>query len=429
MTIKSTFIWTSIHTAIKILSGIIMNKVVAVYLGPAGLAIIGQFQNFSQLIINIATGSIHSGIVKYTAENKNDKDLLNKVWSNALFINLFLTVFVTSIIVILNEYLSNKILFSFEYSTLIFIFGVALIFNVLNMYIISIFNGLQDIKLFTIVNIIISLITLVIVTFMTYKYSLIGALYALVITQSVVFIISFFLMYKNYKADFFNSDLFEKIDFSVIKKLLSYGAVSFVSGGMMSLMLLMVRHIIQSDMSIEYAGYWEALWKISTYFTMLTMLPASIYYLPKYAELNNCGDIKIKFLESLKFFLPIQLFFGIILFIFKVYIIKLLFTNEFLLISDVMLFMIIGDIIRVVAYLIVNIMYAKAFVLKLIILDIVYNTMLVILIYFLFKEYTLLGLGYSYLIANIFVFLYVLRFYLKLDYFIKLGEKKCLKIN
>jgi len=423
MTIKSTFIWTTVYTTIKILSGIIMNKIIAVYLGPAGLAMLGQFQNFSQLVINIATGSIHTGVVKYTAENKLNKENLFRIWNNSLYISLILSSFTILLIILLNDFLAIKVLFSNEYSELIVIFGVTLIFNVMNMYILAILNGLQNIKLFTAINIFISISTLLIISFLTIKYQLIGALYALIITQSLVFFISFLLVYKKYKLDFFIIVSLKNFDYLIVKKLLSYGIVSFISGATMSLMLLSVRHIIESDMSLEYAGYWEALWKISIYFTMLTMLPASIYYLPKYAELTTVRDIKAKFLESLKFFAPLQILFGVILFIFKLFIIKLLFTEDFILISPVLIFMIIGDIIRIISYLIVNIMYAKGFMLKLVILDISYNALLTVLIYFLFKEYSLLGLGYSYLIANVFVLLYVLKFYTRLDYFIKRKEK------
>ena len=420
MTIKSTFIWTSVHTVIKILSGIIMNKVIAVYLGPAGLAMIGQFQNFSQLVVNIATGSIHSGIVKYTAENKDDAKQLTKIWNNALYISLVLSLTMTFVIIIFHNYFSNKILFSYEYSNLIIVFSLSIILYVLNMYIISIVNGLQNIKLYTVINIIISLLSLLIISYLSIKYKMIGTLYALILTQSFVFFISLILIYKKYRLSFFRFKTLNKnIDFEIIKKLLSYGLVSFTSGVTLSIMLLSVRYIIQIDASIEYAGYWESLWKISVYFTMIGMLPASIYYLPKYASLKSIVDIKKNFIESLKFFLPLQVFGAFILFYFKLDIIKLLFTDDFLLIAPVLIFMLIGDVLRVVSYLIVNIMYSKGFMLKLIILDISYNSLLIVLVFVLFKQYSLAGLGYSYLIANIFVLLYVLNFYFNIDKLLK----------
>lgn len=423
MTIKKTFIWTGVHTAIKILSGIVMNKIIAVYLGPSGLALIGQFQNFSQLVVNIATGSIHTGIIKYTAEHKEDADSLNKIWNNALLLNIILSVVVTITIMYFHNYFSKYILFSYEYSNLMIVFSLSIILYALNMYIISILNGLQNIKLYTLINIIISLVTLAIITYLSITYKMIGALYALIVTQSFVFFISFFLIYKKYKVSFFKlSTISKNVDIKILKKLISYGMVSFTSGVTLSIMLLIVRYIIQADASIEYAGYWEALWKISVYFTMISMLPASIYYLPKYSSLGSVEEIKSNFFESLKFFLPLQIFVALILFYFKLDIIKLLFTDDFILIAPVLVFMLIGDVLRVCAYLIVNIMYAKGFMLKLVILDISYNMVLVILIYFMFKEYSLRGLGYSYLIANIFVLTYVLRFYFNMEKLLKKGE-------
>ncbi|MFT4803772.1 MAG: O-antigen/teichoic acid export membrane protein, partial [Psychroserpens sp.] len=49
--LKATFIWTAAQVLIKVVCGIIMNKVVAVTLGPSGLALIGQFQNFYSLCV------------------------------------------------------------------------------------------------------------------------------------------------------------------------------------------------------------------------------------------------------------------------------------------------------------------------------------------------------------------------------------------
>ena len=52
MTLIKTSVLSAIATIIKIISGFVINKVVAIYVGPSGLAIIGQLQNFMELIIN-----------------------------------------------------------------------------------------------------------------------------------------------------------------------------------------------------------------------------------------------------------------------------------------------------------------------------------------------------------------------------------------
>ena len=42
MTLIKTSVLTGISTVIQVISGFIVTKVIAVYVGPAGLAIIGQ---------------------------------------------------------------------------------------------------------------------------------------------------------------------------------------------------------------------------------------------------------------------------------------------------------------------------------------------------------------------------------------------------
>jgi len=72
MTLIKTSILSGIATLIKVLTSFLLNTIIAVYIGPAGLAYIGQFQNFSQFVISVATGAIDQGVVKYSAEYKDD---------------------------------------------------------------------------------------------------------------------------------------------------------------------------------------------------------------------------------------------------------------------------------------------------------------------------------------------------------------------
>ncbi|HBC6705092.1 TPA: O-antigen flippase, partial [Proteus mirabilis] len=92
MTLIKTSILSLIATFFKMLSGLIINKAISVYIGPAGLAIIGQFQNFSQLVLIAAQGAINNGVVKYTAEYGKESKLLPILFSTALRISLITSI-------------------------------------------------------------------------------------------------------------------------------------------------------------------------------------------------------------------------------------------------------------------------------------------------------------------------------------------------
>ena len=62
MTLIKTSVLTGISTVIKLVSAFVINKVIAIYIGPAGLAIVGQLQSFTSIITTFSNGEISSGI-------------------------------------------------------------------------------------------------------------------------------------------------------------------------------------------------------------------------------------------------------------------------------------------------------------------------------------------------------------------------------
>jgi PST family polysaccharide transporter len=91
--VKTSF-YTSLSTAINFISGFIVVKVVAVKIGPKGIAYVGQFQNTTAILTMLATAAIASGVVKYLAEFKTDPGKSQKIINTS-----FLIVFLSSLII------------------------------------------------------------------------------------------------------------------------------------------------------------------------------------------------------------------------------------------------------------------------------------------------------------------------------------------
>ena len=62
MNLSQTSFLSLFATAIKMLSGFVINKTAAVYIGPSGIALIGQLQNVVQLVLTLGQGAINSGV-------------------------------------------------------------------------------------------------------------------------------------------------------------------------------------------------------------------------------------------------------------------------------------------------------------------------------------------------------------------------------
>jgi PST family polysaccharide transporter len=68
MTLIKTSLLNAIAVLIKMLTMLGINKVLAIYVGPAGYATLGQFQNAVQMITTSPAGAINTSVTKYTAE-------------------------------------------------------------------------------------------------------------------------------------------------------------------------------------------------------------------------------------------------------------------------------------------------------------------------------------------------------------------------
>ena len=108
--IIKVFSLTSVATLVKMATGLVSVKVVAGIIGPAGVALVGQLNNFASIVMQLACGGINSGVTKYVSEDKEDKGRLRSLLSTALRITVFCSVAVGLVMIAFNRRLSRLIM-------------------------------------------------------------------------------------------------------------------------------------------------------------------------------------------------------------------------------------------------------------------------------------------------------------------------------
>ena len=72
--VKVSFL-NAVAMVIRMLTGFVSVKVVAAIIGPPGIALLGQLNNFTQILLSISNGGINAGVTKYTSEfSGSEKD-------------------------------------------------------------------------------------------------------------------------------------------------------------------------------------------------------------------------------------------------------------------------------------------------------------------------------------------------------------------
>ena len=127
-------------------TGLVSVKVVAGIIGPAGVALVGQLNNFASIVMQLACGGINSGVTKYVSENKEDKRKLYSLLSTALRITVFCSVAVGLVMIAFNRRLSRLIMLDESYGYVFTVFGFTVLLYALNNMLISIVNGFKEFR-------------------------------------------------------------------------------------------------------------------------------------------------------------------------------------------------------------------------------------------------------------------------------------------
>jgi PST family polysaccharide transporter len=77
-------ILNSFGILIRLFTGILSAKAIAVFIGPSGMALMGNFRNVMASIEGIASFGFPNGIVKYVSEYKEDHKKINSLFSTVL---------------------------------------------------------------------------------------------------------------------------------------------------------------------------------------------------------------------------------------------------------------------------------------------------------------------------------------------------------
>ncbi|MFJ3157737.1 O-antigen translocase [Pseudomonas protegens] len=357
MTLIRTGILNGFSVLVKVLTLLGVNKVLAIYVGPAGYAVLGQFQNALQMITTFSTGTINFGVTKLTAEYGENELKQRHVWSTAAAIIFCGSISTMLLLLVFNESLSIWFLKDKKYSGVFICLGFSLLFLTTNTLLLAILVGKKEVERYVLANIAGSLLSLSVVVVMATNFGLYGALIALATYQSVAFFSTLALCYK--KSWFRISYFFYGVNKCVAIDLGKYVLMALTTTICTPVSYIFVRNILGHNVGWEAAGYWEAMVRLSSASLMLVSTTLGIYFLPKITQIKKISDIKKEMLKVCFVILPVTIFFSFVIYILRDFIVLVLFTKDFYPMRELFAWQMLGDVLRVGGWIFMYIMQGK----------------------------------------------------------------------
>ena len=346
----------SVHILLKLIFGFITSKALALFVGANGMAYVGNFRAFLNVLENFSLLGIQNAVVKYVSEFQNDKSKLKSVLATFGLLLLTSSIAISLFLILGADYLSKQIFNHSEIYSFVF-YSIAVVFPlyIFSTFCISVVNGFQEYKNVIYIQIISSAIALIFSVFFIYYYSTIGALVSLIFAPIFVFFVSLFYLKKHIRfRDVLSIDFF---DFKIVKNLSEYVLMAFVSGVIGSFVLLEIRTDIVAITGLQQAGIYEGLQRISSYYLLFVSSIMAIYFYPKLAETNsNSKEIVLHYLKTI---IPLFTIGLVIIYFLRKYIIQVLFSSEFESMESLFLWQLIGDVLKATSLIFGTLLIAK----------------------------------------------------------------------
>jgi PST family polysaccharide transporter len=348
----------SISVVLKIGIGIVTSKIIAIFIGPSGMALVGNMRNFVSLAENISTLGFQNGIIRFIASHKKDSTATAAFISTIFFVLVGVALLLSLLLFFGAEFWTTY-LFGVKsvYGNAIMVFAFTLPWHTLSAFLLAVLNGLGNYQRVIYTNIIGNLLGLgVTVLLVTQMYTL-GAMLSLVITPALLFGVTFF--YLNKELALFSHIKFKLFDWSLLSHLYSFTVMALFTAIVTPLVLLVLRNYIIDSQGLTQAGFWEAISRISTYYFMFLSTLLTVYFLPKLSMATSDSETKAIFYNYFKSVFPLFIGVLVVIYFLRSFIVQVLFTSEFLPVNDLFLWQIVGDVFKAASVILGYEFFAK----------------------------------------------------------------------
>ncbi|KGA24617.1 hypothetical protein AO825_11695 [Pectobacterium brasiliense] len=406
----SVTFFSGLLTLAKMGSGFVIAKIVAIYTGPSGMAMLGQIQSIVTSFNGIVNAPVGSGIVRYTAEfEKEGVEGCAPWWKASLWWLAIILSILMPIGFFFARSLSDFLLNDPNYAWIIWITVASLPVAALGTLVNSVINGYQQYRRFVILGAISTAFSCTLMITLIINFGIKGALFAAAIQSGLIGLILIPSVLRQPWAKL--SYWWGETDTSNKKRIGGYILMATTTALTAPIALIGVRNVLISHVGWEEAGQWQAVWKISEVYLGVITIALSTYYLPKLSTLKGVENIRAEINQTAKIIIPIAAIMALGVYLFRDLAISLLFTEAFRSARELFAIQLIGDVIKITSWLYAYPMLSRGATKWFVFSEVIFSFTFFVLAWLLIPFYSTQGANIAYAVNYLFYFIFCMAFF------------------
>lgn len=398
---------TGLLTLLKMAMGFVIAKVVAIYTGPTGMAMLGQVQSMVGSLNGVINAPVGSGIVRYTAEKREQGfEACAPWWRAAAQWVVIISAVAIPTGLLLADHIASWLFQDKTLAWVVMATVCVLPLSAIGTLCNSVINGQQLYRRYVGLGMLSALVSAAVMLTMIMLANIQGALLAAAVQAALIGLV---MLIANLHQPWFKVQYWWGSTTREAKKAIGgYMLMAITSALTVPISLILVRTILVNQVGWEAAGHWQAVWKISeVYLGVITMALGS-YYLPRLSSLVGVDAIVSEIHKTAAVIIPVVAVMALGVYLLRDVAIWLLFTEEFKSARDLFAIQLCGDVIKIASWLYAYPMLSSGATKWFMSTEILFMLSLVALTYLFVSYFGVKGATIAYLVNYILCLLYVL---------------------
>ncbi|ARW81406.1 O-antigen translocase [Aeromonas salmonicida] len=397
---------TGLLTLLKMVMGFVIAKVVAVYTGPSGMAMLGQVQSMVGCLNGIINAPVGSGIVRYTAEKKDQGfEACAPWWRAALQWVLIISAVAIPTGLLMANHIADWLFQDKSLAWIVMATICVLPLSAIGTLCNSVINGQQLYRRYVGLGMLSALVSAAVMLTMIMLANIQGALFAAAVQAALIGLVMFI---ANLRQPWFRLQYWWGSSTPEARRSIGgYILMAITSALTVPISLILVRTILIHQVGWEAAGHWQAVWKISEVYLGVITMALGTYYLPRLSSLVGVDAIADEINKTARIIIPVVAAMALCVYLLRDLAIWILFTSDFTAARDLFAIQLCGDVIKIASWLYAYPMLSRGATKWFMSVEVIFSTTFVILTYIFVSYVGIKGATIAYLVNYSICFLII----------------------
>lgn len=402
MSLAKASVWTAASTLVKIGVGLLVVKLLAVSFGPSGVGQAGNFRQLVTVLGVLAGAGIFNGVTKLVAQHHDDPAHLRQVVGTSSAMVLGFSTLLAAIFLLAAAPINQGLFGHTHYQGLVRLVALVQMGIAWANLLLALMKGFRDAAGNALSLIAGSLIGVVAyyACYLLGGYE--GALLGLALVPALIVIPAAVMLSRRGMIPW--AYLKPRWDAALASQLGKFTLMALITSVTMPVAYVMMRNLMAAHYSWDEVGIWQGVSSISDAYLQFITASFSVYLLPTLSRLTAKQDVSREIGRSLKFVLPAVAAASLTVWLLRDFAIWLLFSAKFTAMRDLFAWQLVGDVLKVGAYVFGYLVIARASLRFYILAELSQFTLLTAFSHWLIPAHGALGAAQAYMATYIVYF-------------------------